>query len=227
MQNWDTVLQASFQSIWTGIANFIPELVLAVIIILIGWAVGGLLRRVVSQIIGAVKIDSALKAAKFDTVLNRAGFKLNSGEFIGGLVEWFVIVVALVAACDILGLTQVNEFLKEVVLLYLPQVIVAALILLVAAVIAETMQKIVTGAAQGAGVSASSFLGAAAKWAIWIFAVLVALGQLGIARPFVETLFMGVVFALAIGFGLAFGLGGQDAAARLIEKIRQEVASRR
>ena len=141
-------------------------------------------------------------------------------------MKWFLIIVFLVAALDVLGLTQVNIFLQEVVLLYLPQVIVAVLILLVAAVIAEVMQNIVIGTAKAAHMTSAHFLGSVTKWAIWIFAVLAALNQVGVATAFVQTLFTGIVVAVSLAVGLAFGLGGQDAAGRYLEKVRGEIANR-
>ena len=159
-----------------------------------------------------------------DDVMSRAGFTLDSGSFLGGLVKWFVIVLFLVASLEVLGLTQVNIFLQQVVLLYLPQVIVAVLILLVAAVVAEVVQSVVTGAAKAAGMSSARFLGTVSRWAIWVFAALAALGQLGVATPFVQTLFTGIVVALSLAFGLSFGLGGQDAAARFVDRLRNDIS---
>ncbi len=158
--------------------------------------------------------------------MKRAGFNLDSGAFLGGLVEWFVIVVFLVASFEVLGLTQVNTFLQQVVLFYLPQVIVAALIIIVGAVIAEAMQKVVSGAAAAGGIHSANFAGTMTRWAIWIFAILAALFQLGVAAPFIQTLFTGVVVAIAIALGISFGLGGQEAASRAIERVRQEIADR-
>jgi small-conductance mechanosensitive channel len=223
VDTWGSVLRESFQDVWLGVAKFVPNLVVAIIIFIIGWAVGGILGKVIAQIVRSLKIDSLLQAAKVDTVLKRGGWNLDSGRFIGALVEWFIIIVFLVAALDVLKLSQVNVFLQQTVLLYLPQVIVAVLILLVAVVIASVMQKLVVGTAQAAGVRSANFLGSVTKWAIWIFAVLMALFQLGIAAPFVQTLFTGVVVALSVGFGLAFGLGGQDAARGFLEKVRGEI----
>lgn len=223
LQTWTEVLQQSFQDLWLGVVAFVPSLIVALIIFVIGWIIGAVLGRVVAQIVGSLKVDNALRSAGFEEVFNRAGFSLNSGMFLGGLVKWFVIIVFLVAALDVLGLSQVNVFLQEVVLLYLPQVIVAVLILLVAAVIAELARNVVTGAAKAADMISANLLGSVAKWAIWIFAVLAALNQLGVATAFVQTLFTGVIVALSLGFGLAFGLGGQQAAASYIERLRGEV----
>lgn len=225
LEIWSSSLRDSFTSLGDGVISFIPNLVIAIVIFVIGWAVGSLLGQVVSQIIKSLKIDNLLKSAKVDEVLQRAGFNLDSGRFVGDLVEWFVIIVFLVASLDVLGLTQVTDFLNQVVLLYLPQVIVAVLILLVAVVIAAAMQRVVVGAAMAAGVKSANFLGSVTKWAIWIFAVLMALFQLGIAAPFVQTLFTGFIVALSLAFGLSFGLGGQQAAAGFIEKVREEIKS--
>ncbi|MES2088052.1 MAG: hypothetical protein V4467_03610 [Patescibacteria group bacterium] len=226
IQNWGMVLQGSFQDVWMGFAKFVPNLIVAIVIFLIGWFVANLLGKVVAQIIRSVKVDHALRTAQVDIFLKRAGFNLDSGAFIGGLVEWFIIVIFLVASFDVLGLSQVNMFLQQVVLVYLPQVIVASLIILVAAVIAEAMQKVVSGAASAGGIKSANFVGSIARWSIWIFGILTALFQLGVAAPFIQTLFTGIVVALAIALGLSFGLGGQEAASRFIEKVRQEISER-
>lgn len=223
LQTWADVLTRSLYDMWLGIVDFVPNLFVALVIFTVGWVIGAVLGRVVAQIIKSLKVDSALRSAGLEEVFSRAGFDLDSGRFLGGLVKWFIIIVFLVASLDVLKLTQVNVFLQEVVLLYLPQVIVAVLILLVAAVIAEVMQSIVIGGTKAAGMSSAHFLGSVTRWAIWVFAVLAALNQLGVATAFVQTLFTGVVVALSLAIGLSFGLGGQEAAGRYIEKMRSEI----
>ena len=224
LTTWADVLTQSFQNLFWGLVQFIPNLVVAVIIFIIGWLVGAGLGRLVEQVIGSLRVDQALRAAGVERVLDRAGFKLNSGAFLGSLVKWFFIIVFLLASLDVLRLTDVTVFLRTVVLGYLPQVIVAVLILLVAAVIAEAAQRVVAGAARAASLHSANFLGTIARWSIWIFAILAALDRLGIS-PLVQTLFTGVVVALALAFGLAFGLGGQAAASRAIEKVSKEISS--
>lgn len=223
LQTWADVLTQSFQNLWLGVISFVPNLVVALVIFVFGWIVGALLGRVVAQVVRSLKVDHALSSTGLDEALNQAGFKLDTGAFLGGLVKWFVVVVFLVAALDVLGLSQVNIFLQQVVLLYLPQVIIAVLILLVAAVIAETMQNVVVGAARAAELRSANFIGGLTKWAIWIFAILAALDQLTIAPTIVQTLSTGIAVAVSLAVGLAFGLGGQDAAARYIERLRQDI----
>ena len=227
IQQWGDVLRNSFQDIGMGLANFIPNLFVAIIIFIIGWIVGSLLGKAVAQIIKSFKVDNALKSAGLSDLVNKAGFNLDSGAFVGGLIKWFFVIVFLVASLDVLGLSQVNQFLQNVVLTYLPQVIVAIFILLVAVVIAEAMQKIVIGSARAANIKSANFLGAATKWAIWIFAILTTMMQLGIGAAFINTLFTGVIIAFSLAIGLSFGLGGQEAASRYIEKIRHEIADRK
>lgn len=227
LQTWSDVLAASFQELWFGVVQFIPKLFLAAIILAIGWIVAVTLDKAIARVIRLSRIDKVLQSLGLDSFLAKGGFKLDSGAFIGGLVKWFFLIVFLVAAIDVLGLSQVNMFLRDVVLLYLPNVIVAALILVAAALIANTVQRIVVGMVKGANFPSAGFLGGVSKWAIWIFAILAALYQLGIAAPFVQTLFTGFIAMIVIAGGLAFGLGGRDAAARYIEKLREEISNHR
>jgi hypothetical protein len=223
LTTWADVINQSFFGLLYGLVAFIPTLIVAIIIFVIGWLVGAGLGRVVAQVVGSLRVDQALRSAGVERVLGRAGFKLDSGAFLGALVKWFFIVVFLIAALDVLHLTVVSLFLSTVVLGYLPQVIAAVLILLVAAVVAEAAERVVSGSAKAADLSSANFLGAIAKWAIWIFAILAALAQLQVATVFVQTLFTGIVVALALALGLSFGLGGQAAAARYIEKVREQI----
>lgn len=218
-----TVIANSLANLWAGVIGFLPELVIALLIFVVGWIIAALLGRAVDQVIKAIKLDNALRSAGLEQTMSRAGFSLNSGRFLGELVKWFVIVVFLVAALEVIHLDQVTVFLRQVVLGYLPQVIVAVLIMLVAVVIAEAMRKLVVASAKAAHIRSAGFLGALTKWAIWVFALLAALLQLGIAVAFLQTLFTGIIVALALAFGLSFGLGGQQAAARYLDHVSAEM----
>jgi len=223
LTTWADVLTLSFQGLFAGLVYFVPNLLGAIVILIIGWLIGAGLGRVVSQVVSAAKVDQALRGAGVESFVQRAGFRLNAGAFLGFLVKWFFIIIFLIASLELLGLTEVTIFLRTVVLGYLPQVIVAVLILLVAAVLAEAAQKVIAGSAKGAGLSSGNLLGTIARFAIWIFAILAALNQLQVATDFIQPLFTGFVVALALAFGLAFGLGGQQAAAKFIDKMKDEI----
>lgn len=217
-------VQGSFYDLWFTVAQFLPAILAAVIVFIIGWIVGVILYRVVVEVVRILRVDEALKAAGMNDMARNAGFNLDIGRFLGTLVEWFVILVFLVASLEILGLSRVTIFLQSVVLLYLPQVIVAALILILGAIVAEVVKGLVAGSARAAGAHGANLAGTVAKWAIWITAILAAVNQLGVATEFVQTLFTGIVVAASLAIGLAFGLGGKEAAARTIERVRSEIS---
>ncbi len=223
---WGDVVLNSFQNLWVGVISFLPNLIVALVIFILGWIIGALLGRVVAQVLRSLKIDEALAKTGVKHVFDKAGLEINSGGFFGGLVKWFVIVAFLVASFEVIGLTQVTRFLQDVVLSYLPQVIIAALILVVPAVVGEIARKIVSASAKTAGISTANLIGSISTWAVWIFGVSAALIQLGIAESLINTLFMGLVVALSLGLGLSFGLGGQAAAGRFIEEIRQDISDK-
>lgn len=224
LQTWGDVIVASLQQSWTAVANFIPLLVGALIVFIIGWIVAVALGTLIEQIVRSLKVDMLLQRLEVEKALERGGVRLNSGAFIGALVKWFLVVVFLLAAVNILGLQQVSAFLSQV-LLYLPNVVVAALILIIAVKVAEVVERTVRASAEAAGLH-GAFVGVVARWAIWVFALVAALLQLGVATILLQTFVTGLVAMLALAFGLAFGLGGKDAASSIIEKMRRDVSGR-
>ena len=226
VDTWSQVLNNSFQSLWTGIIMFIPNLIVAIVIVAIGWAIGVLVAKAIAKIIEAIKFDEALKKIGFEDLVRKAGLNLNSGHFVGALVKYFVIVVFLIASFDVLGLNQVTAFLQQVVIGYLPQLIIAVLILLVGGVVGDVMGRVVNASSRTAGLTSANFLGTVTKWAVWVFAVLVSLSQMGIAGTFIQTLFTGFVVAVSLALGLSFGLGGQHAAEKAVEKIQHSISDR-
>lgn len=226
IQTWGEVFSASLQGLWLGFVSFVPNLIVAIIVFIIGWVIGSVVEKALANVIGALKIDRLFQSAGVTDVLARANMKLSVGGFIGALVKWFIVIVFLMTSLEVIGLTQVNDFLREVVLGYLPQVVIAALVLILATVISDAMRRIITGSAKAANVRSANLLGTIAHYAIWIFAFIIALSQLGVAPQFMQILFTGIIAMLAIAGGLAFGLGGRDAAAKTIDHMKNEMSSR-
>jgi len=220
-------VQGSFWNLWYVVGTYLPNILAAVIWFVIGWIIGVALYHVVVEVVKALRINEALRATGLHEAAQRAGFNLDVGKFLGILVEWFVILVFLIASLEILGLSSVTAFLQQVILLYLPKVIVAALMVIIGAIAAEVVRGIVTHSARAVGAHGANLAGSISKWAIMVSAILAALSQLGIGTDLIQTLFQGIVIAAALSFGLAFGLGGKDAAARTIERVRAEIAHHR
>ncbi len=225
IENWGDVFARSLQGVWYGVASFVPNLIIAIIIFAIGWVLAALIEKLVETVFKSLKIDAALKSAGLEDVVKRAGHSLNSGLFVGALVKWFVIVVFLIASFDVLHLNQVTSFLRDVVG-YLPQVIIAVLILMVAVVIGNAMQRIVVASARAAHMTHAELLGRVTRWAIWIFAILTALFNLGIAPGLIQTIVMAVFAGAALALGLAFGLGGKEAAQRVLERTLHSITEK-
>ncbi len=226
LQNWGNVLNTSFDNLWSSVIAFIPNVAVAVIIFVIGWIIASILGKSVASIIKSLQLDKVLQNVGLEELVERAGFHLNVGAFLGGLVKWFIIFVFLTASTDVLKLTEVNAFIFSV-LNYIPQIVVASLILIIAAVIADAVYKVITGSAKAVGHTSSSFFGGVAKWAIWITAIFTALAQLKVGPEILNELFRGLMLALSIGVGLSFGLGGKEAAAGFIEKLREDINGRK
>lgn len=221
LQTWGDVILMSLQQVWTSIAEFFPMLFGSLLIFFIGMIIAVTLGQLVEQIVRGLKVNDFLRKLDFEKTLERGGWHLDAGAFMGALVRWFFVVVFLLAAANIMGLTQVSDFLRDV-LLYLPNVMIAALILIIAAMVADVVDRIVRGSLMAMG-HRGSLVAPMVRWAIWIFALIAALLQLGIAVTLIQTLVTGIVAAIALAVGLSFGLGGKDAAAQFIDRMRNEM----
>lgn len=218
-QTWGDALASAYIGVGPAFLQFGLRLLVSIVIFVAGWVAGVLIGKVIEKVFQSIKVDNAMKQIGLEQALRRGGYKLNSGAFFGGIAKWFVIILFLIAVFDVLGLASVTAFMQAVAVQYLPQVIIAILILLVSTVVAEVLQKAVIATAAAAHIKHAQGLGRLTKWAVIIFAILASLVQLGIAASLVETLFMGVVVAFALAFGLAFGLGGKDAAAQITTRV--------
>ena len=213
------VLEMSFYSLWNDVLAYIPSVLIALLVLIVGWIIAGSLKVVIESIFAKLKVNDALDKAGVDTLAQKAGYKLKAGVFVGTLVKWFVILVFFVAALEILNLDQVTIFFRDVVLGYLPKVIVSVLILLVSTIVANVASASVVAGARAAEIKTAELLGTVTRYSILVFAVLAVLSQLNIAAELVNTLFMGIVFAGSLAIGLAFGLGGKEAASRYIAEM--------
>lgn len=222
--SWGEVFNSSLQSLWWGLIQFAPKFIIAIVFFIVGWVLGNLIAKALEQVFSSLKIDNLFKSIGADDFFRKAGMSLNTGYFIGQVVKWFVIVVFLLPSLNLVGLTDIASFLQYSVLGFLPRVIVAAFILIIATILAEALSKAVIASAKSMNLSSANMLGAVTKYIIWIFAFIIALGQLGVAEYYMSVLFTGFIAMLALGGALAFGLGGKEHASRLLSKIGGEMS---
>lgn len=220
-QTWADVTVGAFQALWQQFIGFLPQILGAIIVFLIGWAIAVGLERLAIQIIKLLRIDPLLEKLGVGKSLEKAGFKIDVGGWLGFLVKWFLIFVFLMAATDILGWTEVTGFLKSI-LLYIPNVMVAVVILLVAVWAANVLQRIIQAGVSASNIKAVGLSASITKWSILIFGFLAALVQLKITPSLIQTLVTGLVAMLAIAGGISFGLGGKDLANSFLNKLKRE-----
>ncbi len=216
------IVRSSLMTLWGNVAGFAPRLVAALVVFLVGLLIAYLLGKLAWHIVRLIQIDKGLESVGFKKVWERSGFKLNTPYFFYELVKWFFVIVFLMAAADILALPQVADFLRSVVA-YLPNVIVAAIIMIAGALVGGFLSNIVRGSVKAAALSSASFLAEATRWVVMIFSLLVALTQLGVASEIIRIVIIGVVGAGALALGLAFGLGGQSHASEFLNKVRKQI----
>jgi hypothetical protein len=221
---WGEAITVSLLELWGRFMNFLPSLIGALLIFFMGMIVAVALGKVAEKMIQVIRIDQVLEKMKIGEKFRSSGMRLNVSRFFGELVKWFLILVFLMAATDILGLDEVTNFLNRIIF-YIPNVVVATVILSVAFLFANFAHSVIRSSIRAAGIMSASFLAVLARWSIIIFGMLAAFVQLGIAVSLVNTIFIGLVAALSLAVGLAFGLGGKEEAALILRKIREDITA--
>jgi len=214
------------QNLWLTVAGFLPSLVGALLVFIIGLIVAAVLDRVVERLIYYLKVDTLLRKVGVEQVVERTGMKLNSGHFLGKIVYWFFVVAFLLAASDILGFFTLSNFLRDV-LNYVPNILVSVLIVLASLVLANFLKGLVRATVMSANMHHAKGLGTLAWWVVFVFGFLTALVQLGVAVSIINTLITGLIAMLAIAGGLAFGLGGKEYAAKALQAVQDEIEHKR
>jgi hypothetical protein len=209
-------LMASFRDAFAMILSAIPRIVGFIIIVAIGWFISSLIAKAITGLLRVIRFDELMQKSGLADFMNKMGTGIDSVGIVAGVVKWIVRVVVLLVAFDTLGLPAVSDVMRQL-LLWLPNLVVAIFVLFIGGIAARALGNIVRGATAEGGFSNPETLSNVARTAVWSFAVVIAINQLGIATNLINTLFTGFVGALAIALGLAFGLGGRDLASRTLE----------
>jgi len=225
VQDWSIITLEALQIAWKGFLLFLPRLIGSLVVLTIGWFLAVGLGKLVAEILKQLRFNKIFERAGWREALQKAELKVNPSEFIGAIAKWILVIVFLLASVEILGFVQFADFLTKVVI-WLPNLIVAAAIFVVTVILTDILEKIIKASVKRMGVDYAGFLGVAIRWAIYIFAGLAILLQLGVTPTIIDTLIKGFVGMITLSLGLAFGLGGKDSAAQFIREIKEKISEK-
>ncbi len=222
---YQAVVVQALSDLYAKTLTYLPNLVAAIIVVIIGWLLAMFLSKIVYKVLELIKIDHLANQLGLQHLSDKVDKKLSLAVFGGWIVKWFFFLGSFIAAADILGLQEVSTFLYQDVLGYAGHVVVAMAILLLGILAADFFAGIVTGTVNASGLHKGDALGSITKWAIIVFTVIATLSQLQIATAFLQDLFRAIVAMMAIAGGLAFGLGGKEHAKSALDHIQDSLKS--
>lgn len=214
--DWGAAVMTSLTAALSLFLAAIPRIVGFVVILIVGWLISGALAAGVAALLRAVRFNDLAQRSGLSGFVQNMGIRKDTAGVLADIVKWFVRLIVLVVAFDALGLPAVSQVLQQF-LLWIPNLVVAVVILVIAGLAANALGDLIRGATAQAGFSNPDLLSTIARVAVWSFGIVVAVNQIGVAQTLVNTLFMGFVGALALAAGLAFGLGGRDTAGQIVD----------
>ena len=226
--SWGELILQSLQDIWIKIVSFSPRLLAAFFILILGLFVSVAMGRFAKKLFTYTRIDKMNEKFGVKKEMESLGMRFTFSDLIGGVVKWFFIIVTFITVVDILHIPQLSRFLDDVAL-YWPNIIVAIVILAIGLIAGRLVHDISEKSLKASLVPDTSVkvMTGIIKWSIFIFALMAALVQLGVASTLIQILFTGVVIMLALAGGLAFGMAGRGKAAKIIDKIEQEFSQKK
>jgi hypothetical protein len=214
--DWGAAIMTSLTAALSMFLAAIPRVIGFLVILVIGWLIAGVLAAAVAALLRAVRFNDLAQRSGLAGFVHNMGVRKDTAGVLADIVKWFVRLIVLVVAFDALGLPAVSSVLQQF-LLWIPNLVVAVIILVIAGLAANALGDLVRGATAQAGFDNPDLFATITRVAVWGFGIVVAVNQIGIAQTLVNTLFMGLVGALALAVGLAFGLGGRDTAGQIVQ----------
>jgi hypothetical protein len=215
---WTQSLVSAMTALWSKVAGFIPNLFVAMVLVLLGFVVAKLLDTLLSKLLGKIGLDRLMNGTGLTKLLSRAGIQVPVSALIGKIIYWFVLLIFLVSAAESLGLERVSSTL-DALALYLPKVFGAALVLLAGVLLAQLVSGLVRGAAEGVGLDYAHGLSRVAQGLVIIISISVAIGQLEVKTDLLNNVIAIVLISVGLAVALAMGLGSRDIAAQILAGI--------
>lgn len=222
MTAYDSIDIEVATAVWDKMVTFFLNLAMIFAIIIVGWIIAAIVARIVRQVLAAINADSILAIAGLKEKFEKSGMKVSLVKIGEGAAKWIIILLTVAVATESVGLSQVSNFLNNI-LNYIPNIIIAVIILGIGVLIADFVCRLVGGSFKTVSFGSPKLFGEMAKWAIIVFASLIALDQMGLQLEFIKILFTGIVAMIAIAGGIAFGLGGKDMAKEILDKAKREM----
>jgi hypothetical protein len=223
---WETLIAEPVRQMLSKILGYLPTLLGALIILIVGWIVAKVVRQLIDKLLQLVRFDVLADKTGISEVIRKGDLKISAREVISTLVYWLIIIMVLVMAVDALGLPKASDVLTGL-FDYIPSVIAALLVLIVAIFLASFVAGIVQTAAGNAKMPRPEILAGLCRWAIIIFAATIALVELGIAPLLVTTTFNIILGGICLALALAFGLGAKDTIAKWLEELKQKCSEKK
>lgn len=217
MQQID-IFVASLASFWTEFARFVPQLIAAIVLLLLGWILAKVARAGVMRLLKVLHFDKATEKSGLESFLQHAELEVSVASILGNLVYWLIILVMIVTVANSLGLHVVADLFNKVVL-YIPNVIVAILVLVFGTILARFINRLVFAWLNNVGFAGALTVSTFSEYAMLVFVFFIAMEQLQIANELLTAAFIIAFGAVGLAFAIAFGLGSKDVAARAIEQI--------
>ena len=221
----------SFTQALNTFMSYLPSLLVALIVLVVGWFIAGFLARLIARGLNAIGLERAVERSGIGRFIEQSGSRWTMSEIIAALIKWSIFLIFIQAAASLLGMAQITTIINSVIL-FIPKLIVALAIIVIGTLIARFVGGLVRGALAEMEVGAAGLFAKLTQYAIIGFAIVAAFNQIGVAQTVVNTLLIGFIGSLALALGLAFGLGGREVAAQitrswynkgmdLADKIRQ------
>lgn len=222
MNSWQAVLMEPARIILSQIGQFLVNVLLVVVILIIGWVISNLIKTLVSKVLKVIQLDELSKRIELDNLLSKGGIKYTLSELLGIICYWLTLLITFVVAINSIGLTVAADLLNRIIL-YVPNIIAAIFILILGMFVAKLLSNIVKTAAGNAGISQANLLSKFVEMVTIIFAIIITLEQLNIGYKIIELVISILLASMGLGLALAFGLGCKDIAGKIISEFIEKL----
>ena len=218
MVDWQTTVMQPVESMWASVLGFLPTVVSVILILIIGWLIASIAQKVITRFLKLARLDSVSEKIGIANILTKGDINYTLSEIIGVLIYWLLMLVVFLMAVNALQLTVAAELLNQVIL-YVPNVIASVFILVLGIFFASIVGNTVRTTAANTGISQARSLGQFTQVIIVVFTILEALNQLKIDTSILQLFVKASLFAVALGVGLAIGLGCKDMAGKYVGQL--------